>query len=322
MIGKLAKNHGLNMRVQPLRWLLGVPHAIVGAWWGGDAICLARIGRDPQGNLQVECAYEVLSGELTADEGSQDQDQAHANTLRSLLERWGGSIRRLALGIPVGDVFIKKIEVPVGLEDRDLMKLAIVEAVSNLPVPPEEVCADYLRVGLASKSGQEQIRIAFCRRELIDELTLVAEDAGVQLAIIDRNVQALHDAARWLMTRHAPEVQIEYPLILLWTTDSPVLLIARDELDLIQYSLQTADLLEQIQASCRRSGISDDAGPYDLWVFETSNADENLGHLLSMRPGPVYFLKPEKLLPIISMSPLMPLVPMMCALGMALRETT
>lgn len=304
------------MRVRLLRWLLGVPPAIVGGGWHGDAICLVRIDRNTEGRSQVDCAYEVLPAEWSS--GVDSQGHVRANTLKSLLERWGNSPKRLALGIPAGDVFIKTIDVPLGLEERDLMQLAVVEAVANLPVPPEEVCADYLRMGSPVRSGQQQIKIAFCRREIIDDLALMAEDAGAQLAMIDRDIQAIHDAALWLIARHAPEVQVEYPLLLLWITDSPTLIVARDELDLVQYSLQITDLVEQIHASCRRAGLSDDAGLRDLWVFQTPGVDDNLVSLLAMRQGPVHWLVPEEILGVSTMPPLTLLV---TALGMALRET-
>lgn len=300
------------------RWLLGVPPAIVGGSRYGDAICLVRIDHDAEDDVRIECAYEVLSAELAGNADS--KDHVRANALKSLLERLGNGPKRLALGVPAGDVFIKTIDVPAGLGDSELRQLSVVEAVANLPVPPEEVCADYLRMGPALKSGQEQIRIAFCRRDLIDEMSLLAEDAGVQLAVIDRDSQALHDAALWLISRYQHEVTIAYPVLLLWATDPCLLIIARDALDLVAYSLQTGALLEQIDASCRRAGVSDESGALELWVFQSRDADTKLAHLLTTRRGPVHLLEPENIVPAGSLPPRVPLLPWTTALGMALRE--
>lgn len=306
-----------------LRWLLGVPPAIVGAGWRDDAVCLVRIEHGLDGNLRIDCVYDVFPVDVPSVGGS--QDISRANTLKSLMERWGNIPKRLALGIPAGDVFIKAIDVPSGLTEPELMQLSVVEAVANLPVPPEEVCADYLRVGPGVNHGQgseprtgyEKIRIAFCRREVVDELTLLAEDAGVQLAAIDRDIQALHDAALWLITAHGLMVPPSYPLLLLWATEPLTLIIARDALDLTQYALKTTDLLEQLDASCRRAGIADTPDLLDVWVFQGPDMDENLLRTLASRQGTAHMLHPQETL---HLNPMPPLIPLMTGLGMALRE--
>lgn len=311
------------MRNAFLRWLLGVPPAIVGGGWHDDAICLVRIERGLDGKMQIDCVYDVLPVDVRSVGDS--QDVSRANTLKSLMERWGNTPKRLALGIPAGDVFIKAIDVPSGLTEPELVQLSVVEAVANLPVPPEEVCADYLHVasgvnhgqGTEQRTGYEKIRIAFCRRDVVDELSLLAEDAGVQLAAIDRDIQALHDAALWLITVDGMMVRPSYPLLLLWATEPLILIIARDALDLTQYALKTTDLLEQFDASCRRAGITDAPDLLDVWVFQGPHVDENLMRTLASRLGAAHMLNPQELLHI---NPMPPLIPLMTGLGMALRE--
>lgn len=237
-----------------LRWLSGTPPHLVGAWWDEAAVCLVHV--DHSDVLpRVTCSYEPVVSVVPSLEPY--QNSGLKNALRVALERLGLQPVRLALGVPSAEVFTKTTSVPLGLNDKELAQLCLVEAVVNLPIPPEEVCADFLCEVAPDGETQAPVKIAFCRREIVDELILTAEDAGVSLAIVDRNIQAIHDATLWL-TQAGEFSEGGYPFAILVETEPISLIVALNELDLVSYVISNGDidLTEQIGLCVRRSGVA------------------------------------------------------------------
>lgn len=259
------------MRRAFTRWLSGDPPAIAGAWLDQSGVCLvvmdwsdgsprlAQVIYEPGGQFAVRVNDEACfnSAEVT-------------NALRCAYEKLGSGSYALALGIPSADIFIKTIEIPTGLDDLQIAQLSVVEAVSNLPVPPEEVCSDFLRRSLDTQSNHEQVDLAFCKRDVIDTLRLLAEDADIALAVVDRDIQAIHDAALWCLAAQHGLANVQYPLGLLLLGEDARLVIGRSALDLTSYELHSDPgqhseealraILEALKLYCRRAGLTD--GPH------------------------------------------------------------
>jgi hypothetical protein len=145
----------------------------------------------------------------------------------------------LAVAMSADDVFVRSIITPSGLSDTQLEQLAIVEAVVNLPVPPEEICLDFIRLDDAAKTTEEKTRLAFCRRERIDEILAGVEGAPLSVAVVDRDVQALHDAV-FSVAAVSGQAPIRYPFGLLLTEINPRLIISLDALTFEIYPVRIA----------------------------------------------------------------------------------
>lgn len=143
----------------------------------------------------------------------------------------------LAVAISADDVFVRSVITPGGLSDAQLEQLAIVEAVANLPVPPEEICLDFIRLTDVSEIEEEKSKLAFCRRERIDEILAGVEGSPLSVAVVDRDVQALHDAVL-AVTVASGGPPICYPFGLLLTEINPRLIICLDALTFEIYPIR------------------------------------------------------------------------------------
>lgn len=254
------------------------------------------------------------------------------NALRCAAERLGDLKFTLALGIPSGDIFIKNIEIPAGLTTKQIEQISVVEAVSNLPVPPEEICADFLKLHSAPAAHTERIEIAYCKRGLIDELGIIAEDAGVAMSIVDREVQAIHDATLWCVERQSDVRPIVYPLGILIESNENAFIVSRSELDHVSYvfnnmdhaasgSVETTESAQkELQAYCRRAGLNFETGAPLQQLFVVSDGEaqsiaafepESLAEC-KVELNPISLVKAEGERP--------PAYGLMVAMGMALRE--
>jgi Type IV pilus assembly protein PilM len=300
-----------------LRWLTGTPPATVGAWWNDSALCLVRINDQAETQSRIHVAYDALIQAFQGGSGS--FDVGRINVLKSSLDQVGLPPYQLALAVPSADVFIQTIRVPAKLDDDALAQLAVVEAVSNLPVPPEEVCADFVRVKLDEKSGQEVVRIAFCRREIIDGLMFITDEAGVSLAQVDRDLQAFHDAICWLRENTEGKT-VAYPMVNLIMEQSPFVLVARDSLDLLHYpiDIENSDVTEQLRACTRRAGMSDLQDVKELIVVREIDAPLTEPDFNADLRVDVTRLNPFEVLGIRDQ---IPLAPFLAALGMAIRKS-
>ena len=321
------------MRDKFIRWFTGAQPFVVGAWWGRAGVCLVRA--EPMDNLQrvMEVVYEPCGLDFVnqTDIGFSNRGEI-VNALRCAAERLRGLEFTLALGIPSGDIFIKNIEIPAGLTTKQIEQISVVEAVSNLPVPPEEICADFLKHSAEMAVHTERIDIAFCKRGLIDELGIVAEDAGVVLSVVDRDIQAVHDATLWCANAQGSLKPVEYPLGILIEGDEKTFIVSRNALDHVSYVFKSADndpgnlvvaadsLSKELQAYSRRAGLNFENGrPLNQLILvvdaDSSKVAASTVESLSqdtLEIHPTTFVKGD--------TGISPIYGLMVALGMALRK--
>jgi hypothetical protein len=205
-------------------WINGRARKVIGGYWGSQGICLAhRVpGKKPT----------IVYVPASKDVGVAPWDEAVIK-----LEALNGITRAhmaLAIAISTDDVFVRSISVPEGLNDQQLEQVAIIEAVANLPVPPEEICLDFVR-GIGD-GRDEGVDIAFCRRDRIDAILAEAEEIGIPVHVVDRDIQAIHDA----ISESAAEdrLKIEYPMGIVLTEVSPRIAIFLGPTDFEQYPIR------------------------------------------------------------------------------------
>lgn len=205
-------------------WINGVARQVIGGYWGSQGICL--VYQLPDKDPIV--VYVPVIKEI--------ESSAWEEAIIKLESLCGPSRRQMALSIALSadDVFVRAISVPEGLDDGQLEQVAIVEAVANLPVPPEEICLDFIR---EKEDGQgELIRISFCKRERIDEIVACAEEIEIPVHVVDRDTQAIHDA---IAARVATEgKKIKYPIAIVLTEISPRIVVALGVTDFETYPIR------------------------------------------------------------------------------------
>lgn len=162
-------------------WINGRARETIGGYWGSLGVCLVR---QSPGEKPIAVYVPIAKdAENSAWDESLIKLEAICGTKRSQMA--------LSVALNADDMFVRTIIVPEGLDEHQLEQVAIVEAVANLPVPPEEVCLDLIRGNVDGHN--EEVKIAFCRREKIDEILASAEEVGLPVHVVDRDVQAIHD---------------------------------------------------------------------------------------------------------------------------------
>lgn len=226
-----------------VRWLRGDAPQCVGTYCGDLGVCF--VYKNPTGHRLY------LYQPSTAEGG----DFPLAAAIEKFCARVDASGVRFALAVAMraDDVFVRSMSVPTGLSDAQLEQLAIVEAVANLPVPPEEICLDFMRLAGSADTPEETLRLAFCRRERVDEILAVTEAFPLSVGVIDRDVQAIHDAVLAVVATSGQADSVTYPFGLLLTEITPRLVIYLDALTCESYPIRlSASEPEAMQSDLRQ----------------------------------------------------------------------
>lgn len=211
-----------------VRWLKGAVPQSTGVYWGAAGACLVQ-----QVGEHYVCAYSPRAFEL-------DSSALLSIALQQLQVHLGIQQKHLTLSVAIDaeGVFVKSLAIPAGLSDQQLEQLAIVEAVANLPVPPEEVCVDFIRMDASANREKDQVDLAFCRRERIDDILGAAEQIPIAIGVIDRDTQALHDVVAAFLRAKEAKAQEIYPFGILLPEIKPRVLICQSALLLETYAVR------------------------------------------------------------------------------------
>lgn len=235
------------MRNGFFRWLTGAAPQLLGVYWGVRGACLVL--NKPDGGRY--CVFQPPTV---------DGPNSTLSLALQRMEVLTGFSRRdigLAVAVDADDVFFRSLQVSAGMSERQVAQVAIVEAVASLPVPPEEICLDFIRTDLVDGGAAEMISVAFCRREVIDEILAESEGIGANILVVDRDAQALHDATLAYLDPEQSSRDAVYPFAMLLTESNPRVLICLNALTLETYPLRLpaspgadhSDLTQQI-ANC------------------------------------------------------------------------
>lgn len=220
------------------RWLLGDSPKMIGVYWGNQGTCAAYwpsrgmpcVAFEPASSLGNMPSWESVIRRIEVMAGIGRKDFS------------------LAIALNADDVFLRAMSVPPGLSDQQLEQVAIVEAVANIPVPPEEICLDFVRMN-GTDNQNEEVRLAFCRRERMDQILACAEEVALPAWVVDRDVQALHDMVQ--IERLSTDAEAGYPFAILLMENFPRLLICFDQLSIEVFPLRAYEnTLEEEISSC------------------------------------------------------------------------
>jgi type IV pilus assembly protein PilM len=112
--------------------------------------------------------------------------EAVSESLRCDWKRMGTRLKTVALALPSAAVITKKITVPAGQREDDLVFQVETEANQYIPFALDEVNLDFQVVGPAPGNLEEVgVLIAASRREKVEDRLAVALTAGLKAMVMD-----------------------------------------------------------------------------------------------------------------------------------------
>lgn len=112
--------------------------------------------------------------------------EAIANAVRTALKLSNTKLRQAAIAVSGSAVITKIITVAANLDERAIEDQIQVEADQYIPYNLDEVSIDFDVLGLSeSKPGMQDVLLAACRKESIDDRVAALGIAGIKTRIVD-----------------------------------------------------------------------------------------------------------------------------------------
>lgn len=179
-----------------------------------------------------------------------------AEVVQRAIKRSGTKLKNAAVAVASTHVITKLIKIPKGLGEHELNTQAEMEAEHYIPYPLDEVNLDYQVIPSGEEDSEEDdLLMAACRKEIIDDYVSVLEDAGMKPSIIDIETYAMENACS-LITEHMPGGGLEKTIAVLdigSTTTNINVLHNNQSVYTRDHSFGGRQLTEEIQ---RRYGLS------------------------------------------------------------------
>lgn len=155
---------------------------VIGCDISSSSVKLVEIADAGKNVLRIErYAIEPLPRDSVV-EGSIQNLDAVADSLKRGYKRAGFNIKNLAMALPSSAVITKKIVVPAGQQEDELELTVETEANQYIPFSLDEVNLDFQVLGPAPNSPDDvEVLIAASRKEKVEDLQAVAEAAGLGL---------------------------------------------------------------------------------------------------------------------------------------------
>ncbi len=132
-----------------------------------------------------------------------------------VVKRSGTKTRGVAVAVSASHVITKTIVMPTGLKDQELEQQIEMEADHYIPYPLEEVNLDFEILGPSeSNANENEVIIAACRKEIVDDYVAVVERSGLRPEIIDVDAFAMENAFS-LIARQLPGGGMEKSIAIL-----------------------------------------------------------------------------------------------------------
>ena len=116
-------------------------------------------------------------------------------TVESAVRRSGTRCRHAAVAVAASHVITKTIVMPSGLSEPELESQILMEADHYIPYPLDEVNLDFEVLGPSEGNPTEdEVLIAACRKEVVDDYIAVVERSALIPAVIDVESFAMQGA--------------------------------------------------------------------------------------------------------------------------------
>ena len=157
---------------------------IAGIDIGTTSIKVVEMSRSGRSLVVDRYAFEPLTPGLIVDHKIKDVGEV-ANSVQIALKRSGSKAHRAAICVNANNVISKVISVQSDMKEDELESLVEIEADKIVPYSLDEVNIDFVPLGKSSVGGEEDIQIVVCRKNVVEDLVAVLEDAEVEPAVVD-----------------------------------------------------------------------------------------------------------------------------------------
>ncbi len=146
-------------------------------------------------------AVEPLPQNAVVENAITDVEQV-ANGVERAVRRSGTRCRHAAVAVAASHAITKIITMPAGLSEAQLESQLEMEADHYIPYPLEEVNLDFEVLGpSASNPNEDEVLIAACRKEVVDDYIAVIQRPGLVPTVVDVESFAM-ESAYGLIAQH------------------------------------------------------------------------------------------------------------------------
>lgn len=163
------------------------PLALIGVDISSSSVKLVELSRiGSSQNYRIErYAIESLPADAMLDGEIVNMD-AVSESLQRGWKRMGTRQKNVALALPATDVITKKIIVPAGQREDDLVFQVENEASQYIPFPLNEVDLDFQVTKAVPDNPEEvEVLIAASRKEKVEDRVATAQAAGLKTVVVD-----------------------------------------------------------------------------------------------------------------------------------------
>lgn len=167
---------------------------IVGVDISASAVKLLELSKSGDHYRVERYTVEALPLNAVVENAITDVEQVGRAVDRAV-KKSGTRCRHVAVAVASSHVITKTITMPSGLREQELESQIEMEADHYIPYPLEEVNLDFEHIGPSETDpNEDEVVIAACRKEIVDDYVAVVERPGLTPAVIDVDAFAMESA--------------------------------------------------------------------------------------------------------------------------------
>jgi len=159
---------------------------------GSQRVSLAQFTQGKVGLVLVKYEFYELSGDPAADSARLPQIKL---AVAALVESLGVGKAKVIFSLSGHSAFTRFINTPA-LDEENVEKLIAFEAQQNIPFPLNEVAWDYQKIEKKGNEGESEYALVAIKKDSLDELTEVIEEAPLAVHGVDVAPMVLYNAFR------------------------------------------------------------------------------------------------------------------------------
>jgi type IV pilus assembly protein PilM len=144
------------------------------------------------GRLSVDHAAGVALDTGVVRDGEVADVDALADALRDLF-RANGLDKRVRVGLANGRIVLRTLELPLGLEGKELASAVRFQAQDQLPMPLDSAVTDFQALGVVetAEGPRQRVVLVAARRDMVERLLVAVRAAGLRPEGIDLSAFAM-----------------------------------------------------------------------------------------------------------------------------------
>jgi len=169
--------------------LFGGSKALTGLDIGSSSIKIVQLKETGKGYRLLNMGVRPLPQEVIVDGAVMDAGVI-SDTLRDILREMKIKVKDVAISVSGHSVIIKKIKVQE-MTEEELEKNIQFEAEQYVPFDASEVNMDFVILG--TEDGKMDVLLVVVKKDVINELTTVVSDSGLNPVVVDVDAFALQN---------------------------------------------------------------------------------------------------------------------------------